>query len=52
MDTGKTLDELRELFEEKFSNDPQLLKQFERLEKYLTLLPNNKKYEDVSYFIH
>ena len=52
METGKTLDELRELFEEKFSNDPQLLKQFERLEKYLTLLPNNKKYEDVSYFIH
>ena len=52
IDTGKNLDELRELFEEKFSNDPQLLKQFERLEKYLTLLPNNKKYEDVNYFIH
>ena len=52
IDTGRTLDELRELFEENFSNDPQLLKQFERLEKYLTLLPNNKKYEDVNYFIH
>ena len=52
IDTGKTLDELRELFEEKFSDNPQLLKQFQRLEKYLTLLPNNKKYENVSYFIH
>lgn len=52
IDTGKTLDELRELFEEKFSDNPQLLKQFQRLEKYLIFLPNEKKYQNVNYFLY
>jgi len=50
IDSEKSLDEIREYFEEKFSDNNAMLKQFRLLEKYLVLLPNKKKY-DVHYFL-
>ena len=50
IDSEKSLDEIREYFEEKFSDNKAMLKQFRLLEKYLVLLPNKKKY-DVHYFL-
>ena len=50
IDGEKSLDEIREYFEEKFSDNNAMLKQFRLLEKYLVLLPNKKKY-DVHYFL-
>ena len=46
----KSLDEIREYFRKKFQEEPSLLEEFEILENYLTLLPNNKKYSDINYF--
>jgi len=45
IDSEKSLDEIREYFEEKFSDNNAMLKQFRLLEKYLVLLPNKKKYD-------
>ena len=46
----KSLDEIREYFRKKFQEEPSLLEEFEILENYLILLPNNKKYSDINYF--
>ena len=46
----KSLDEIREYFRKKFQEEPSLLEEFEILENYLILLPNNEKYSDINYF--
>jgi len=51
IDTGKSIDELRKYFEDKFSDDDSVLKRFKILENHLTLLHNNKKYDNVNYFL-
>ena len=47
----KSLDEIREYFRKKFQQNDSLLEEFEILENYLILLPNNKKYSDINYFL-
>ena len=51
IDSGKSIDKLREYFENRFSDQDSILKQFKMLENYLTMLPNNKKYNNLSYFL-
>ena len=46
----KSLDEIREYFRKKFQDEPSLLEEFEILENYLILLPNDEKYSDINYF--